>query len=90
MAKEFRVSRSTTIAAPPERILPLITTLREWRKWSPWEGLDPNLERKYAGRTPAPGGPTRGGATARRVKAGWRSSTWARIASASTWSSLPR
>ena len=49
MAKEFRISRSTTIAAPPERILPLITTLREWQKWSPWEGLDPNLERKYAG-----------------------------------------
>jgi uncharacterized protein YndB with AHSA1/START domain len=49
MAKEFSVSRSTTIAAPPERILPFITDLREWRKWSPWEGLDPHLERKYAG-----------------------------------------
>lgn len=49
MAKEFRISRSTTIAAPPERILPLITTLKQWQKWSPWEGLDPNLERKYAG-----------------------------------------
>ncbi|WP_353355089.1 SRPBCC family protein [Intrasporangium sp. DVR] len=43
------MSRSTTIAAPPERILPFITDLREWRKWSPWEGLDPHLERKYEG-----------------------------------------
>jgi len=49
MAKDFRVSRSTTIAAPPERILPLLTDLRAWQKWSPWEGLDPSLERTYAG-----------------------------------------
>ncbi|MDC5696917.1 SRPBCC family protein [Intrasporangium calvum] len=49
MAKEFRVSRSTTVAAPPERILPLLTDLRQWQRWSPWEGLDPHLERTYAG-----------------------------------------
>lgn len=49
MAKEFRISRSTTIAAPPERILPLLTDLRAWQKWSPWEGLDPLLERTYTG-----------------------------------------
>ncbi|MDV3220358.1 SRPBCC family protein [Intrasporangium sp.] len=49
MAKEFRVHRSIDIAAPPERILPLLTDLRAWQKWSPWEGLDPALERTYAG-----------------------------------------
>ena len=49
MAKEFRVSRATTVAAPPERILPLLTDFHEWQKWSPWEGLDPGLERTYAG-----------------------------------------
>ena len=49
MAKEFTVHRSIDIAAPPERILPLLTDLRAWQKWSPWEGLDPALERTYAG-----------------------------------------
>ncbi|WP_347354180.1 SRPBCC family protein [Intrasporangium sp.] len=49
MAKEFRVSRSVEIAAPPDRILPLLTDLHEWRGWSPWEDLDPNMERTYQG-----------------------------------------
>lgn len=49
MAKNFRVSRSTEIAAPAERILPLLTDFREWRKWSPWEEADPKLERTYEG-----------------------------------------
>jgi hypothetical protein len=43
------IERSTTIGATPERILPLITDLRAWQKWSPWEGLDPDLRRAYAG-----------------------------------------
>lgn len=49
MAKEFHITRSTEIAAPAAQILPLITNLREWQSWSPWEGLDPNLERTYGG-----------------------------------------
>ena len=36
MAKEFSVSRSIEIAAPPERITPLLTDLRAWQQWSPW------------------------------------------------------
>lgn len=49
MAKDFRVSRSVDIAAAPGRILPLLTDLRAWQQWSPWEGLDPHLERTYSG-----------------------------------------
>lgn len=49
MAKDFHVSRSTEIAAPPERIIPFLTDFREWRKWSPWEETDPNLQRTYEG-----------------------------------------
>lgn len=45
----FEVSRSTSIDAPPERIHGLVNDFREWRKWSPWEDLDPNLERTYGG-----------------------------------------
>lgn len=49
MAKNFHVSRSIEIAAPPERIVPLLVDFHEWRKWSPWEESDPNLERDYSG-----------------------------------------
>ena len=49
MAKDFLISRSIEITAPPERITPLLRDLRAWRQWSPWEGLDPHLERTYSG-----------------------------------------
>jgi uncharacterized protein YndB with AHSA1/START domain len=41
----FRVERSATIAAPPERIFPLVSDFRQWRGWSPWEAKDPAMER---------------------------------------------
>jgi uncharacterized protein YndB with AHSA1/START domain len=45
----FRVERATTIAAPPERIFPLINDFRNWRSWSPWEKLDPAMTRTLSG-----------------------------------------
>lgn len=45
----FSVSRSAFIPAPAEEIYPLVTSFREWVKWSPWEGLDPAMERSYSG-----------------------------------------
>jgi hypothetical protein len=45
----FRIERNAGIKATPERILPLLEDFREWRKWSPWEELDPNLKRDYSG-----------------------------------------
>lgn len=45
----FHFERTTTIAAPPERIQPLIADFRRWTEWSPWEKLDPNLQRTYSG-----------------------------------------
>jgi hypothetical protein len=47
--KTFHVSRETTVAAPPERLHALINDFHEWQKWSPWEGLDPAMDRAYAG-----------------------------------------
>jgi hypothetical protein len=35
--------------APARVVFDLIDNFREWRKWSPWEDLDPNLHRTYAG-----------------------------------------
>ena len=46
---DFEVARSRTIAAPPERIHGLIDDFHQWRSWSPWEDVDPDLQRDYSG-----------------------------------------
>jgi len=45
----FRVQRATVIAAPPEKIFPLIADFRRWVGWSPWEHKDPALKRSFDG-----------------------------------------
>jgi hypothetical protein len=47
----FRVQRSVVVAAPADRIYPLIADFHAdgWGRWSPWEGIDPNLKRTYSG-----------------------------------------
>jgi hypothetical protein len=46
---QFEVVRSTTIGAPAATVHGLLRDFHEWTKWSPWEGIDPNLERTYSG-----------------------------------------
>lgn len=45
----FRVSRSADIAAPPDRVHGLVNDFHEWRSWSPWEDIDPEMRRDYSG-----------------------------------------
>ena len=45
----FRIERSTLIKAPPERVFALIDDFHQWEKWSPWERIDPQLQRTYSG-----------------------------------------
>ena len=45
----FRVERSASIKAPPERIFPLINDLHNWTAWSPWEKKDPAMKRTHSG-----------------------------------------
>jgi hypothetical protein len=47
----FRVERSTTIAAQPEKIAALIDDFHQWNAWSPWAQLDPNMKTTYSGPT---------------------------------------
>jgi uncharacterized protein YndB with AHSA1/START domain len=45
----FRVQRSTTIKAPPEKIFAAINDFHRWEAWSPWEKIDPAVKRSYSG-----------------------------------------
>src|SRR5450631_3051377 len=45
----FRIERSTSINAPPEKIFPLINDFHQWEAWSPWEKIDPAIKRSYSG-----------------------------------------
>jgi uncharacterized protein YndB with AHSA1/START domain len=45
----FRIQRSATIKAPPEKVFTLINDFHSWLSWSPWENIDPMLKRSYGG-----------------------------------------
>ena len=48
-ADTYAVERSVTIDAPPERVYDQIADFRRWPGWSPWEDVDPQLQRTYSG-----------------------------------------
>ncbi|GAA4691593.1 SRPBCC family protein [Nocardioides conyzicola] len=45
----YEVARTTTIAVDPTRVHALVDDFHEWPAWSPWEDLDPDLQRTYTG-----------------------------------------
>ncbi|KAB2911372.1 MAG: SRPBCC family protein [Hyphomicrobiaceae bacterium] len=45
----FIVERAVTVDAPPERIFPLVSDLRRFATWSPYEEKDPDMKRTYSG-----------------------------------------
>jgi hypothetical protein len=45
----FRIERSTHVDATMLQVAELIDDFRAWRRWSPWEQLDPALRRTYSG-----------------------------------------
>lgn len=45
----FRIERSASIKAAPETIFAQLHDFRSWGNWSPWEKLDPALQRMYSG-----------------------------------------
>lgn len=51
----FRVQRSASIKAPPERIFPLINDYRNWAAWSPYERKDPAMKRTFGATTAGKG-----------------------------------
>lgn len=45
----FRIERSVLIKAAPEKIFPHIASFHQWEAWSPWEKIDPAIQRTYTG-----------------------------------------
>ena len=45
----FRVERRATINASPDRVFPLINDFHRWDAWSPWEKLDPAMQKAFDG-----------------------------------------
>lgn len=45
----FAVRRSVTINAAPEKIIALVADFHNWPRWSPWERLDPDMQRSFSG-----------------------------------------
>jgi len=48
-ATPFTIERSIAISQPAARIFPYLNDFRRWQNWSPWERLDPKMERTYSG-----------------------------------------
>ena len=40
---EFRITRQTTMAAPPGAVFEQVNDFHKWDNWSPWAKLDPNM-----------------------------------------------
>jgi len=45
----FRVQRTATIKAPPEKLFQLIENYQTWGEWSPYEKVDPDMKRTFSG-----------------------------------------
>lgn len=51
----FRVERTASIKAPPEKIYALIQDLKAWSAWSPYEKKDPAMKRSFGATTAGKG-----------------------------------
>ncbi len=45
----YSVERSITVNAAPHHVHALLDDFHKWPAWSPWEDLDPDLQRTYTG-----------------------------------------
>ncbi|HNM98484.1 MAG TPA: SRPBCC family protein [Marmoricola sp.] len=49
MGYPFTIERSLTIPAEAAAVFAEVNDFHRWRAWSPWEGLDADLDRTYSG-----------------------------------------
>jgi carbon monoxide dehydrogenase subunit G len=43
------VRRETEIAAAPPRVFGFLNDFGQWAKWSPWEKMDPSMQKNFSG-----------------------------------------
>ena len=48
-ATEFSVERKATLAAPPTAVYVVMSDLRRFKDWSPWQEMDPNMATTFTG-----------------------------------------
>jgi hypothetical protein len=51
----FRVERSLVMASPAELPFGLVNTFQQWKYWSPWEAMDPKMQKTFDGPIAGPG-----------------------------------
>jgi len=47
--KEFRVTRSATMSAPPAAVFAQVIDFHKWEAWNPWGKIDPAMKQTYEG-----------------------------------------
>ena len=52
---EFKITRSATMGAPPEKVFEQVNDFHKWNGWSPWLALDPEAKNTFAGPTEGKG-----------------------------------
>jgi len=51
----FEVKRSIQLRAPSDKVYPLLVDFQKFGSWSPWEKLDPAMQRTFQGPASGPG-----------------------------------
>ncbi len=49
LPRQVEVTRSATIAAPPEQVFAHVSSLSKFSEWSPWGNLDPDMQVTFSG-----------------------------------------
>ena len=49
LPSKSEVSRSVRIDAPPAEVFPYVNDFRQFNRWSPWFGIDPDTEYEFSG-----------------------------------------
>ena len=46
---DFKITRSATFSAPPEKVFEQVNDFHKWEAWSPWAKIDPAMKTTYVG-----------------------------------------
>jgi hypothetical protein len=56
LSPKFSAVRSTTVAAPADKVYALVADPREWKRWTVWNQRDPAMQITYSGPPSGAGG----------------------------------